>query len=30
MISVIKTSVICVTVIICLWILTNGGKGGKQ
>lgn len=30
MYSVIKTGIICITIIVCLWILMNGGKGDKQ
>lgn len=30
MISVLKTAIICGTIIICMWILMHSGKGGKQ
>ena len=30
MISVVKTAIICGTVIICLWIMIYGGKDGIQ
>lgn len=30
MISVIKTAMICATVVVCLYLLLNGGKDGKQ
>lgn len=31
MISVMKTLIICATIVICLWLMMNGGgKGGKR
>ncbi len=30
MISVVKTAIICGTIIICLWIMIRGGKDGRQ
>lgn len=30
MISVLKTIIVCATVVVCLYILTHDGNGGKQ
>lgn len=29
MLGVIKTAIICVTIVVCLWIFMNGGSGKK-
>ncbi len=29
MLGLIKTAIICITVIACLWILMNGSSGKK-
>lgn len=30
MISVVKTIVICATIVICLWLLVKPGNNGKD